>query len=157
MLGEGEGQGFKQLMMQLPWERLMIAIGAVGAIDFALEQTLAYTKDRKAFGRRIFDFQNTKFKLAEAKTKLEVTRSFVNDCIGRQDQGQLDATTASMAKYWAAEAQTSIIDECLQLFGGYGYMMEYPIAHAYADARVQRIYGGTTEIMKELISRSLDD
>jgi len=143
-------------MQQLPWERLLIAIQALGAIDFALEQTVAYVQERKAFGQRIMGFQNTRFKLAECKTKAEVLRSFVNDCIGRLIEGKLDAATASMAKYWATEAQGQVMDECLQLFGGYGYMTEYPISRAYADARVQRIYGGTNEIMKEVIARSID-
>lgn len=156
LLGADEGQGFYQLMQQLPWERLLIAIQALGAIDFALEQTVAYVQERKAFGQRIMDFQNTRFKLAECKTKAEVLRSFVNDCIGRLIEGKLDAATASMAKYWATEAQGQVMDECLQLFGGYGYMTEYPISRAYADARVQRIYGGTNEIMKEVIARSID-
>lgn len=156
LLGSDEGQGFYQLMQQLPWERLLIAIQALGAIDFALEQTVAYVQERKAFGQRIMDFQNTRFKLAECKTKAEVLRSFVNDCIGRLIDGKLDAATASMAKYWATEAQGQVMDECLQLFGGYGYMTEYPISRAYADARVQRIYGGTNEIMKEVIARSID-
>lgn len=156
VLGGAEGLGFKQLMMQLPWERLMIAIGAVGAMEFALAHTIAYTRERRAFKQRIFDFQNTRFQLAEAKTKLEVTRAFVDDCIKKLDQGRLDAVTASMAKYWASEMQCEVVDACLQLFGGYGYMTEYPISRAYADARVQKIYGGTTEIMKELIARSLD-
>lgn len=156
LLGQDEGQGFYQLMKQLPWERLLIAIQALGAIDFALEQTVAYTQERKAFGQRIMDFQNTRFKLAEVKTKAEVLRSFVNDCIGRLIDGKLDAATASMAKYWATEAQGQVMDECLQLFGGYGYMSEYPISRAFSDARVQRIYGGTNEIMKELIARSID-
>ena len=156
LLGAEEGQGFYQLMKQLPWERLLIAIQALGAIDFALEQTVAYVQERKAFGKRIMDFQNTRFKLAECKTKAEVLRSFVNDCIGRLIEGKLDAATASMAKYWSTEAQGQVMDDCLQLFGGYGYMTEYPISRAYADARVQRIYGGTNEIMKELIARSID-
>ncbi|SPF78717.1 Acyl-CoA dehydrogenase [Aliiroseovarius pelagivivens] len=156
LLGSEEGQGFYQLMRQLPWERLLIAIQALGAIDFALEQTIAYTQDRKAFGQRVMDFQNTRFKLAECKTKAEVLRSFVNDCIAQLIAGTLDAPTASMAKYWGTEVQNEIMHECLQLFGGYGYMMEYPIARLYADARVQMIYGGTNEIMKELIARSID-
>jgi len=156
LLGNEEGQGFYQLMKQLPWERLLIAIQALGAIDFAIEQTVAYTQERKAFDKRIMDFQNTRFKLAECKTKAEVLRSFVNDCISRLNAGTLDAATASMAKYWGSEVQGQIMDECLQLHGGYGFMMEYPIARLYADARVQRIYGGTNEIMKELIARSLD-
>ncbi len=156
LLGAEEGQGFYQLMQQLPWERLLIAIQALGAIDFAIAETVTYVQERKAFGQRIMDFQNTRFKLAECKTKAEVLRSFVNDCIGRLIEGKLDAPTASMAKYWSTEAQGQVMDECLQLFGGYGYMAEYPISRAFADARVQRIYGGTNEIMKELIARSID-
>ncbi|MEE3286624.1 MAG: acyl-CoA dehydrogenase family protein [Pseudomonadota bacterium] len=155
LLGLEEGQGFYQLMNQLPWERLVIGIGALGHMDFALDQTLAYVKERQAFGRAVFDFQNTRFKLAEQKTKAEVTRAFVNHCIELLRDGQLDATTASMAKWWGSQMQCEVIDECLQLFGGYGYMLEYPIARAWADARVQKIYGGTNEIMKELIARSL--
>ena len=155
ILGLESGQGFYQLMNQLPWERLAIGIGALGHMDFALEQTLEYVKERKAFGKSIFEFQNTRFKLAEQKTKIEVTRAFINHCIELQRDGQLDATTASMAKWWSSQMQCEVIDECLQLFGGYGYMLEYPIARAYADARVQKIYGGTNEIMKELFARSL--
>lgn len=156
LLGDEEGQGFYQLMKQLPWERLLIAIQALGAIDFAIAETVAYVQGRKAFGQRVMDFQNTRFKLAECKTKAEVLRAFVNDGITQLIAGTLDAPTASMAKYWGSEAQGQVMDECLQLFGGYGYMSEYPISRAYADARVQRIYGGTNEIMKELIARSLD-
>jgi acyl-CoA dehydrogenase len=155
ILGLEPGQGFYQLMNQLPWERLAIGIGALGHMDFALAQTLEYVKERKAFGKTIFEFQNTRFKLAEQKTKLEVTRAFIHHCIELQRDGVLDATTASMAKWWSSQMQCEVIDECLQLFGGYGYMLEYPIARAYADARVQKIYGGTNEIMKELIARSL--
>ena len=155
LLGQEEGQGFYQLMNQLPWERLVIGIGALGHMDFALDQTLAYVKERQAFGRPVFDFQNTRFKLAEQKTKAEVTRAFINHCIELLRDGQLDATTASMAKWWGSQMQCEVIDECLQLFGGYGYMLEYPIARAWTDARVQKIYGGTNEIMKELIARSL--
>ena len=155
LLGQEEGQGFYQLMNQLPWERLVIGIGALGHMDFALDQTLAYVKERQAFGRPVFDFQNTRFKLAEQKTKAEVTRAFINHCIELLRDGQLDATTASMAKWWGSQMQCEVTDECLQLFGGYGYMLEYPIARAWADARVQKIYGGTNEIMKELIARSL--
>ena len=157
LLGDEEGQGFYQMMRQLPWERLTIGITALGSMDFILDQTLAYVKERKAFGKRIMDFQNTRFKLAECKTQIEVTRSFINDCVGRLDAGELDAAAASMAKYWGSDLQSKVIDECLQLFGGYGFMLEYPVSHAYADARVQRIYGGTNEIMKELIARSIDD
>ena len=156
LLGQDEGQGFYQLMKQLPWERLVIAIAALGAIDFALSETIAYVQGRRAFGKRVMDFQNTRFKLAEMKTKAEVLRAFVNDCIARAEAGTLDAATASMAKYWGSETQNEVMHECLQLFGGYGFMMEYPIARLYTDARVQMIYGGTNEIMKELIARSLD-
>ncbi len=156
LLGSEEGQGFYQLMKQLPWERLLIALTALGVIDFAIAQTVEYTQERKAFGQRVMDFQNTRFKLAEMKTKAELLRSFVNDCIARLEKGELDAATASMAKYWGSETQNEVVHECLQLFGGYGYMMEYPIARLYADSRVQMIYGGTNEIMKELIARSMD-
>jgi alkylation response protein AidB-like acyl-CoA dehydrogenase len=156
LLGIQEGQGFYQLMNQLPWERLLIGITALGAIDFALEETTRYVRERKAFGTRVMDFQNTRFKLAEMKTKAEVTRSFLNDGIQKLDAGILDASTASMAKWWGSQTQCEIMDECVQLHGGYGYMMEYPITRLYADARVQKIYGGTNEIMKELIARSLD-
>ncbi|SDN63818.1 acyl-CoA dehydrogenase/hypothetical protein [Lutimaribacter pacificus] len=156
LLGAEEGQGFYQLMRQLPWERLAIAITALGNIDFALAETIRYVQERKAFGKRVMDFQNTRFKLAEMKTKAEVLRAFVNDCIARAEAGTLDAATASMAKYWGTETQNEVMHECLQLFGGYGFMMEYPIARLYADARVQMIYGGTNEIMKELIARSID-
>ncbi len=156
LLGAEEGQGFYQLMKQLPWERLAIALTALGSIDFALKETVAYVQERKAFGQRVMDFQNTRFKLAEIKTKAEILRSFVNDCVARAEAGTLDAATASMAKYWSSETQNEVMHECLQLFGGYGFMMEYPIARLYADARVQMIYGGTNEIMKELIARSID-
>jgi acyl-CoA dehydrogenase len=156
LLGPGEGQGFVQLMTQLPWERLIIALMAVGFCEVMLAETIAYVKERKAFGQRLMDFQNTRFKLAECKTKLEVTRAFVNDCVEKVIVGELDAATASMAKWWGAQVQCEIADECLQLHGGYGYMMEYPIARHYADSRAQQIYGGTREIMKELIARALD-
>ena len=156
LLGIHEGQGFYQLMNQLPWERLLIGITALGAIDFALEETTRYVRERKVFGTRVMDFQNTRFKLAEMKTKAEVTRSILNDGIEKLDAGTLDASTASMAKWWGSQTQCEIMDECVQLHGGYGYMMEYPITRLYADARVQKIYGGTNEIMKELIARSLD-
>jgi len=155
LLGEDEGQGFYQLMEQLPQERLNIAVGAIASIERALAETIAYVKERKAFGQSILDFQNTQFKLAECKTEATVARVFVNHCVEQHLQGKLDATTASMAKYWLSDLQCKIIDECLQLHGGYGYMNEYPIAEMYRDARVQRIYGGTNEIMKVLIARSL--
>jgi len=156
LLGHEEGQGFYQLMKQLPWERLLIALTAIGVIDFAIAETVKYVQERKAFGQRVMDFQNTRFKLAEMKTKAEVLRSFVNDCIVQLEAGTLDAATASMAKYWGSQTQNEVVNECLQLFGGYGFMMEYPIARLYGDSRVQMIYGGTNEIMKELIARSID-
>ena len=156
LLGASEGEGFYQLMQQLPWERLAIAVTALGVIDFAINQTVAYTQERKAFGQRIMDFQNTRFKLAELKTKAELLRSFVNESIELLDKGELTAERASMAKYWGTQTQNEVVHECLQLFGGYGFMMEYPIARLYADSRVQMIYGGTNEIMKELIARSID-
>lgn len=155
LLGNAAGQGFYQLMQQLAQERLIIAIGAACAMERALDLTLAYVKDRTAFGKRIFDFQNTQFKLAECKTETVIARKFVDDCIEQHLAGQLDAATASMAKYWCAERQCAVIDECLQLFGGNGYMADYPIARMYTDARVQKIYGGTNEIMKLLIARTL--
>jgi len=151
----GPGMGFVQLMQQLPQERLVIAIQAIAAIEAAMEHTVAYVKERKAFGKSIIDFQNTRFKLAELKTKAQVARVFVDDCIARHLKGELDVATAAMAKYFATDLQCELIDECLQFFGGYGYMWEYPIARLYADARVQKIYGGTNEIMKELIGRTL--
>ncbi len=155
LIGESEGRGFYHLMEQLPQERLNIAVQGCAAAERGLRETLAYVKERKAFGRRVIDFQNTQFKLAEVKTKLTVARVFVNHCIGLHLKGQLDAATASMAKYWVTDIQNETIDEMLQLFGGYGYMTEYPIAQLYKDARVQRIYGGTNEIMKLLIARTL--
>ena len=155
IIGEAEGRGFYHLMEQLPQERLNIAVQGVAAAERGLKETLAYVKERKAFGKRVIDFQNTQFKLAEVKTKLTVARVFVNHCIGLHLKGQLDAATASMAKYWVTDIQGEVIDEMLQLHGGYGYMTEYPIAQLYKDARVQRIYGGTNEIMKLLIARTL--
>jgi acyl-CoA dehydrogenase len=155
LIGGVEGQGFSQLMSQLPFERMTIAVTAASVIERALELTVAYTKERKAFGQPVFDFQNTRFKLAECATLAHVVRSFVNDCIQRLMQGRLDADAAYMAKWWCTEQQCRVLDECLQLYGGYGYMKEYPIARMYADARVQKIYGGTNEVMKELIGRHL--
>tara|TARA_R100000005_G_scaffold92371_1_gene65878 strand:- start:6435 stop:7592 length:1158 start_codon:yes stop_codon:yes gene_type:complete len=156
LLGEREGLGFYQLMQQLPWERLALGVGALGAIDFTLEETIAYVRERKAFGQRLMDLQNTRFKLAELKTKAEMLRAFINDCIARVDLGTLDSAAASMAKYWGTETQNLVAHECLQLHGGYGYMMETPVARQYADARVQMIYGGANEVMKELICKSID-
>lgn len=155
LLGPEEGQGFYQLMEQLPQERLVIAIAAVARMERALAVTLDYVKERMAFGSHVIDFQNTKFKLAECKTEATIAKVFVDSCIGQLVRKELDATTASMAKYWTTDLQCKIIDECLQLHGGYGYMDEYPISRMYRDARVERIYGGTNEIMKLLISRSL--
>ena len=155
LLGSEEGQGFVQLMQQLPQERLMIGTTAIAMAERALALTIDYVKERKAFGQKIIDFQNTQFKLAELKTEATIGRVFYNDCVARHLDGGLDPATASMAKYWLSELQGKVVDECLQLFGGYGYMNEYPIARMYRDARVQRIYGGTNEIMKLLIARSL--
>ena len=154
MLG-AEGQGFACLMNELPRERLLIAISAVGACEAALQWTIDYTKERKAFGKSVADFQNTRFKLAEMKAEVAMARVFVDKCMALLNVGELDVETAAMAKLTTTELQCRVIDECLQLFGGYGYMWEYPIARAWADARVQKIYGGTSEIMKELISRTL--
>ena len=153
-LGE-EGQGFVQLMQQLPQERLSIAQAAVVAMEHALEITLDFVRERKAFGQRVLDFQNSKFKLAECKTEALIARTFVDQCVLWLLDGRLDAATASMAKYWCTQKQCEVIDECLQLHGGAGYMDEYEISRMYADARVQKIYGGTNEIMKELIGRTL--
>ena len=155
LLGGAEGQGFYQLMGDLPYERAIIAVAAVGAMEGAVAETIKYVKERKAFGKSIAEFQNTKFKLAEAATKTQVARVFVDTCISRIVAGTLDTVTASMAKYWVTDAQQEVIDECVQLHGGYGYMNEYLVCRMFADARVQRIYGGTNEIMKELISRAL--
>ncbi|QEE26465.1 acyl-CoA dehydrogenase [Rhodanobacter glycinis] len=155
LLGGQEGQGFRQLMSQLPYERLLLAVPAAAVIELAVELTVEYTKSRKAFGQSVFEFQNTRYKLAECATMAHIVRTFVNDCIQRLLDGKLDDEAAYMAKWWCTEQQGKVTDECLQLFGGYGYMVEYPIARLYADARVQRIYGGTTEIMKDLIARRL--
>jgi len=150
-----QGRGFICLMEQLPWERLQIAIGAVAAAQAAIDWTVTYTKDRKVFGQAVAQYQNTRYKLAELQTEVQVARVFVDKCCELIANDQLDTATASMAKYWCSDLQCKVMDECLQLFGGYGYMWEYPITRAYADARVQRIYGGTNEIMKEVISRGM--
>ena len=155
LLGSEEGQGFVQLMQQLPQERLLIGTQSIAMIERALAATIEYVKDRKAFGQKLIDFQNTQFKLAELKTEATIGRVFHDDCVARHVAGGLDPATASMAKYWLSELQGKVVDECLQLFGGYGYMTEYPIARMFRDARVQRIYGGTNEIMKLLIARTL--
>jgi len=150
-----ENRGFVSLMEQLPWERLQIAIGAVAKSQAAIDWTLAYVKDRKVFGQTVAHYQNTRFKLAEMQTQVQIAQVFVDKCIELLMVDKLDTATASMAKYWASDLENKVIDECVQLFGGYGYMLEYPIARAFVDARVQRIYGGTNEIMKEVIARSM--
>ncbi|SFN43561.1 acyl-CoA dehydrogenase family protein [Variovorax sp. OV329] len=154
LLGK-EGEGFAQLMSQLPYERMLLCVPAAAVIELAVELTVEYTRQRKAFGQPVFDFQNTRFKLAECATIAHVVRSFVNDCVQRLVDGKLEPEAAYMAKLYCTEQQGKVVDECLQLFGGYGYMVEYPIARLYADARIQRIYGGTSEIMKDLIARRL--
>ena len=154
ILGE-EGKGFQYLMENLPQERMTIAVGAIAASESMLEYTIDYCKERKAFGQAIGSFQNSKFKLAEMKTEIEIGRVFIDDCIMRLNAKTLTPVKAAMAKWWASDLQIKVADQCLQLHGGNGYMMEYPIARAYTDARVQSIYGGTNEIMKEIIGRSL--
>ena len=150
-----ENRGFVCLMEQLPWERLQIAIQAIAAAQSAIDWTVAYVKDRKVFGQAVASYQNTRYTLAEQQTQVQVARVFVDKCTELLLKDQLDTATASMAKYWCSDLQCKVMDECVQLFGGYGYMWEYPITRAYADARVQRIYGGTNEIMKEVISRAM--
>jgi acyl-CoA dehydrogenase len=155
LLGPDEGQGFVQLMRDLPYERALLALGGVAAMEYALELTVEYTRSRKAFGKALLDMQNTRFTLAEVKTRVHVARVLIDDCIARLKAGTLDTVTASMAKLWITNTQCQVMDDCLQLFGGYGYMREYPISLLYTDARVQRIYGGADEIMKEIVARSL--
>ena len=155
LLGTVENQGFAQLMSELPQERLLIAVHAQAMIERALALTIDYVKQREAFGRKLLDFQNTQFVLAECKTEATVARAFVDQCVGRLIEGALDTVTASMAKYWVTDTEGKIVDRCLQLFGGYGYMDEYPISRMYRDSRVLRIYAGTNEIMKLVIARSL--
>jgi acyl-CoA dehydrogenase len=155
LLGEHKGQGFVQLMQQLPQERLLVGVAAVATIEKAVELTTQYVKERQAFGKPLFELQNTRFTLAECKTEAQIARTFIDDCIAKHIRGELDNATASMAKWWCSQKQCEIIDKCLQFFGGYGYMTEYPIAKMYADARVQKIYGGANELMKELIARSM--
>ena len=150
-----EGKGFVCLMQELPWERMQIAIGAVASAQAAIDRTITYVKERKVFGTTVAAYQNTRFTLAELQTQVQIARVFVDKCLEMVLQGTLDTATASMAKYWCSDLSCKVMDECLQLFGGYGYMWEYPIARAYADARVGRIYGGTNEIMKEVITRSM--
>ncbi|UWR17159.1 acyl-CoA dehydrogenase family protein [Sulfitobacter sp. M368] len=155
ILGQQEGQGFYQMMQQLPQERLIIGCGAVGAMEGAVERTIAYCKEREAFGGPLTKFQNTRFQLAECKTKTMVSRAFLDECIADHLRGELTVEKAAMQKYWLTDTQGEVLDACLQLHGGYGFMQEYAIAEMWTDARVQRIYGGTNEIMKELIARGL--
>jgi alkylation response protein AidB-like acyl-CoA dehydrogenase len=154
LLGE-EGRGFAALMTQLAQERLIIGLAAVCAMERALAETVRYTKEREAFGAPVFDMQHTRFELAAVATITHVARVFFDSCMERHLAGELDAQTAAMAKYWLTEQQCQVVDRCLQLFGGYGYMKEYVISRLYADARVQKIYGGTNEVMKDVISRAL--
>ncbi|MFO1209564.1 MAG: acyl-CoA dehydrogenase family protein [Amaricoccus sp.] len=155
LLGGAEGQGFAQMMRQLPQERLVIGCGALGAIEGALERTIAYAKERQAFGGSILQLQNTRFKLAECAASALAARAFNDACIAQHLKGELTVEQAAANKLWLSDLQGKILDECLQLFGGYGYMLEYPVAEMWTDARVQRIYGGTNEIMKEIIGRAL--
>lgn len=155
ILGGEEGRGFYQLMQQLPQERLIIACGAVGAMEGAVERTIAYCNEREAFGGTLMQFQNTRFKLAEVLTKTKVARAFLDECIAEHLESKLTVEKAAMAKYWTTDTQGEVLDDCLQLHGGYGFMQEYDVAEMWTDARVQRIYGGTNEIMKELIARPL--
>jgi alkylation response protein AidB-like acyl-CoA dehydrogenase len=155
ILGGEEGRGFYQLMQQLPQERLIIACGAVGAMEGAVERTIAYCNEREAFGGTLMQFQNTRFKLAEVLTKTKVARAFLDECIAEHLESKLTVEKAAMAKYWTTDTQGEVLDDCLQLHGGYGFMQEYAVAEMWTDARVQRIYGGTNEIMKELIARPL--
>ena len=154
LLGQ-EGHGFYYLMQQLPQERFSIAVAAVAACERVLEETVQYCHERHAFGRPIGKFQNSRFKLAEMKTETHIARVFVDHCLVRHNQGDLSVEEAAMAKWWTTELQKRVVDQCLQLHGGYGYMLEYPVAKAYLDSRVQTIYGGTTEIMKEIIGRAM--
>ena len=155
VIGGIEGQGFAHLMAELPYERTLVALGAVAAIERAVRLTIDHARERRAFGKALIEMQNTRFKLAEVKTLAVVARTFIDRCVGQLIDGKLDTATASMAKWYLTDLQCKVVDECLQLFGGYGYMLEYPIARMYVDARVQPIYGGTNEIMKEIIARSL--
>ncbi|CUI09766.1 acyl-CoA dehydrogenase family protein [Massilia antarctica] len=155
VLGGAEGQGFAQLMTELPYERTILGVAGVAAIERALRLTIDHTRERRAFGQALIDMQNTRFVLAEIKTEATIARIFIDRCTAETIAGRMDTVTASMAKYWISDLQCKVIDQCVQLFGGYGYMLEYPIAQMYVDARVQRIYGGANEIMKEIIARSL--
>ncbi|UVW28189.1 acyl-CoA dehydrogenase family protein [Massilia sp. H6] len=155
VLGGAEGRGFAQLMTELPYERTILGVCAVAAIERALQLTIEHTRERRAFGQALIEMQNTRFVLAEIKTEATVARIFIDRCVEDMLLGRMDTVRASMAKYWLSDLQCKVVDQCVQLFGGYGYMLEYPIAQMYVDARVQRIYGGANEIMKEIIARSL--
>jgi acyl-CoA dehydrogenase len=155
LLGGAEGRGLSQMMEQLPYERLTVAVTAVATAERAVTLTTKHAKERNAFGKPLMDFQNTRFKLAECRTEAHIGRIFVDHCIARFISGDLDDVTTAMAKYWLTDVECRIVDECLQLHGGYGYMTEYPIARMWTDSRVQRIYAGTNEIMKEVIGASL--
>jgi acyl-CoA dehydrogenase len=155
LLGPTEGLGFVQMMQQLPQERLVVSVAAVAAMEIALDLTVAYAKERTAFGKTLMEQQNTRFVLAECAATTRAARTMIDDCIAKHVAGELDVATAAMAKFWLTDAQCRVVDACLQIFGGYGYTTEYPIARLYADARVQKIYAGTNEIMKELVARAL--
>ena len=154
LLGE-EGRGFAAMMDELPQERLIVVMGAVATMEAALQWTVDYTTDRKAFGKPIISFQNTRFKLAELKTEVAIARTFADKCLELHLEGKLDVPTAAGAKFWMTELEQKVLDTCLQFFGGYGYMVEFPISRAYTNARVHRIYAGTNEIMREIVARSL--
>jgi len=156
LLGETEGKGFAQLMQQLPRERLLIAVGSYAMMKRAIAETLDHVRERQVFGAPLMQMQNIRFKLAECETQAEVARAFIDDGIAKLNRGELDGPTGAMAKWWVSDACCKVVDECLQFFGGYGYMNEYPIARLYADARVSRIYGGANEVMKEIIARDLE-
>ena len=155
VLGGVEGRGFAQLMTELPYERTILGVAGVAVIERALKLTVEHTRERQVFGQALIEMQNTRFVLAEIKTEATIARIFIDRCIEDMVAGRMDTVMASMAKYWISDLQCKVVDQCVQLFGGYGYMLEYPIAQMYVDARVQRIYGGANEIMKEIIARSL--
>jgi len=155
LLGPAEGRGFAQLMDKMSYERLAVAVAALATAEQALAITTRYVKERTAFGKPLFDFQNTRFKLAECASAARIGRAFLEQCIARFIAGELDPVAAAQAKYWLTDCECRIVDECLQLHGGYGYMTEYPIARMWADSRVHRIYAGSNEILKELIAWSL--
>ena len=157
VLGGAEGRGFAQLMTELPYERTILGVCGVAAIERALRLTLEHTRERKVFGQPLIELQNTRFVLAEIKTEATIARIFIDRCVEDMLAGRMDTVQASMAKYWISDLQCKVVDQCVQLFGGYGYMLEFPIAQMYVDARVQRIYGGANEIMKEIIARSLTE